>query len=259
MRRLFLAVTAASMLAGAAAIPAAASATEVQIGQTATALVAPTCPAGTTAANCKILLTQMTGLQTLSDSSAFPTAVKSDGVLTGMTVGISSAAKAYVSSLDKSYGGAPEVELTVLRPVGADGALRYEVAAESAPQAVTAYMGSVVQFPLGTAIPVVPGELIGLTAPTWAPVLSIQLSTTAFAYRQAVVATPMTHGAAPTCFQNALATPLAIGNTSTYGCNYTGNRLQYTATEIITPTPTASIRLARRLGHVVKRPRVITP
>ncbi len=256
MRRFPLAIAAASTLA-VAALPAAASATEVQVGQTATALAAPTCPAGTSAANCTILLTQMTGLETVSDGTAYPTEIKQGGVLTALTIGISSAAKSYVASLDKSYGGGPEAEVTVLRQIGGVGRFRWQVVAQSAPQALTAYEGAVVQFPLSQAIPVVPDEVVALTTPTWAPVLSIDLSKTSFSYRQPVVATPETTGAAATCWQTTLATALTIGNQSTYGCSYTGTRIEYTATEVTTPSPTASLRLAKRIDKLVRKPRII--
>ncbi len=261
MRRFPLAIAAASMLA-AVALPATASATEVQLGQTATALAAPTCPTGTSAADCTLLLTQMTGLETLSDGTAYPTEVKSDGVVTSFTVGISSAAKSYVSTLDlpttqKGYGGPPSAELTVLRPVGGAGAFRWQVVAQGSPQPLAAYQGSVVQFPMAQSLPVVPGEVVALTTTTWAPVLSIDLSKTDFAYRQPVVATPKTTGAAPTCFQTTLATPLTFGNESTYGCSYTGTRIEYSATEVTTPSPTASLRLAKRIDAETRTPRVI--
>jgi hypothetical protein len=256
MRRIPLAIAAASTLV-AAALPAAASATEVQIGQTATALAAPTCPAGTSAANCDILLTEMTALPTLSDGTVNPTLVKSDGVITSMTIGISSAANSYVPSLNKEYGGAPEAELTILRPVGGVGRFRWQVVAESAPQSLASYQGAVVQFPLSEALPVVPDEVVALTTPTWAPVLSIDLSKTSFAYRQPVSATPETTGAAPSCWQHALSTQLTFGNASTYSCSYAGNRIQFSASEVTTPSPTASIRLAARIDKVARTPRII--
>ncbi|HET9075148.1 MAG TPA: hypothetical protein VFN48_11255 [Solirubrobacteraceae bacterium] len=257
MRRSSLAAAAASLLA--AAVPATASATEVQLGQTSSPLVAPTCPPGTSAANCTILLTKMTGVETMSDSTLFPTRVKQPGVLFAMTLGISSAAKAYVSSLDKTYGGAPSAELTVLRPLGSAGRYRFQVVAQSPAQTLTAYQGSVEQFPLAQALPVVPGEIVALSTGTWAPVLAIDQSKTSFAYRQPVVATPQTPGAKPSCWQTTLGTPLSIGNQNSYGCNYAGTRIEYTATEVTTPTPSAAIRLSRRISRENRhrRPRTI--
>ena len=246
MRRSSLAAAAASLLAAAG--PATAAATEVPLGQTRTPQVAPTCPPGTSAANCTILLTKMTGVETMSDATMFPTRVKQPGVLFAMTLGVSSAAKSFVSSLNKNYGGAPSAELSVLRPIGSAGRYRFQVVAQSPAQTLTAYQGSVEQFPLAQALPVVPGELVALSTATWAPVLSIDQSKTNFAYRQPVVASPQTTGAKPTCFQTTLATPLGIGNQNSYGCNYAGTRIEYTATEVTTPTPSAAIRLARRIS-----------
>jgi hypothetical protein len=262
MRRLPLAVAAASLLAGASALPATASATEVQLGQTTTPLVAPVCPADTTAESCKILLTQMTGLATVSDGTAFPTRVKSDGVLTSMTIGVSSAANKFESGLDKpvsekGYGGPPEAQVTVLRPVGPLTSLRFQVVAQSSPQVLHGYEGTVVQFPLGAGIPVVPGEMIALSSPTWAPVLSIELAKSSFSYRQPIIATAATAGAAPTCTQYTLSAALVIGNQNTYGCSYPGTRLQYSVSEVTTPTPTAQFRLQRQLSREHRKPRII--
>ncbi len=72
-----------------------------------------------------------------------------------------------------------------------------------------------------------------------------------------MVPTPETSGAAPTCWQHTLSTPLTFGNPSTYGCDYTGTRIQYTATEVTTPSPTASLRLAKRIDKQVRKPRII--
>ena len=61
----------------------------------------------------------------------------------------------------------------------------WQVVAVRAPLVdVQPYLGQVAQFPLTTSLPVVRGETIALTTPTWAPVLSIDLSTSHFAYRQ---------------------------------------------------------------------------
>ena len=86
--------------------------------------------------------------------------------------------------LDTTYGGDAQVALTVLKRVGAKTKWTWQVVAQSPLVDVQPYLGQVVQFPLTTAIPVVRGETIALTTPTWAPVLSIDLSTDHFAYRQ---------------------------------------------------------------------------
>src|SRR5438552_1893574 len=71
------------------------------------------------------------------------------------------------------------------------------------------------------------GDVVGLTVPTWAPVLSIQLPSSKFAYRQ---------GRSTNC-GNPPATnqAQAVKQTATYKCNYAGTRVEYSATEITSP------------------------
>jgi hypothetical protein len=83
---------------------------------------------------------------------------------------------------------------------------------------------------LTASIPVVPGEVVGLTVPTWAPVLSFGLPSKKFAYRQSRKAN---------CNRPAASTQaqLTIGATATYGCDYPGTRAEYSATEVTNPVP----------------------
>jgi hypothetical protein len=98
---------------------------------------------------------------------------------------------------------------------------------------VQPYLGQVVQFPLTTSLPVTRGETIALTTPTWAPVLSIDLSTTHFAYRQS---------RSRNC-NNPPSTSQAqtqVGQNARYVCDYPGTRVEYSATEITNPVPTST-------------------
>ena len=72
----------------------------------------------------------------------------------------------------------------MLKKVGKSTAWTWQVVAQSPVVDVQPYLGQVAQFPLAASIPVVRGEAIALTTPTWAPVLSIDLATNHFAYRQ---------------------------------------------------------------------------
>ena len=73
-----------------------------------------------------------------------------------------------------------------------------------------------------------PGEVVALTVPTWAPVLTFDLTATQFSYRQSRRAKCT---AAPTSVQ----AQTAIGAGAHYGCSYAGTRVEYSATEITTP------------------------
>jgi hypothetical protein len=235
MRRTFLLAVAISLLTcGFAA--ASAGATMIELGATKTALKSPVCPAGTTPQNCTMILTRVTALETLRDGIAYPTTVTKAGKLVAFTVGLSALSsnkntrKQYIQFLDKTYGGTTQVGITVLQQVGRKTQWKWQVVASSPYYHVQPYMGSVAQFALNTAIEVKPGQVIALTTPTWAPILSIQQPTKQFAYRQS---------RSSNCNSPPSSSQAQTGHqTGTYSCNYPGTRPEYTATEITDPSAT---------------------
>jgi hypothetical protein len=243
MKRICL-FAAASAAFFAGALPAAAAAQVIELGTTSTPLVAPSCPAGISQADCKIVLTQVTALETIRDGVAYPTTVKKAGSIVAFTVGLSrlaadrATAKADIHFLDQTYGGTTRVAITVLRPKGAKKLRNWTVVGESPAFHVQPYLGQVVQLTLPAPIAVQPGDVVGLTTPTWAPVLSIQLPTSKFAYRQ---------GRSRNCTTPPASNQAqSVKQTASYQCNYTGTRVEYTATEITAPVAVNPIHSPRR-------------
>ncbi len=241
MRPLSL-VTAGIIATFFALVPGSAAAKIVQLGQTSTPIAAPQCPKGTSSLNCRIVLTRTTALQTTSDGVRNPTVVKKNGWIISFTVGLSNlspnpkAERSFLHTLDSNYGGTAQLALTVLKPGPKN---KYTVAAESPMFHVIPFLGSVLDEPLSlppnftqfTALPVKAGEVIGLTVPTWAPVLTYNLTSSKFGYRQSRRAN-CTHPAAGQTAQ------LAVGAHTQYLCAYGGTRVQYSATEVVnTPYP----------------------
>ncbi len=226
--------------------PSAASAKIVELGQTSTKLVAPppcttkgsalpVCPNGISAANYAILLTTVTALETIADGTAYPTTVKQAGRIVAFTVGLSAldtntkTRKTEIHQADVNHGGTAQVAITVLRRVGAARARKWKVVAESPSFHVQPYLGLVVQLPLTTSLGVRRGDVVALTTPTWAPILSIGHASKTFAYRQSRSANC---ASAPASNQ----AQLTINSTAAYTCNYPGTRVEYSATEV-TSTP----------------------
>jgi hypothetical protein len=227
-------ITAAATAFSMFALVSTASAAVVEVGATSSPLVAPTCPPGVSLANCKIILTRATALETLRDGVAYPGTVKTAGRIVAFTVGLSrltsnrTTAHNIIHALDQAYGGTTRVAITVLRRVGKASLRHWKTVAESPAFHVQPYLGQVVQFPLSTSLPVLPGDVLALTTPTWAPVLSIQLNSSKFAYRQSRSANC---GPPPAANQAQ-----SVGQTATYGCDYPGTRVEYSATEVTNPT-----------------------
>jgi hypothetical protein len=247
----------AATLVAVVLVPAVASAQELQIGVTASPLISPTCPSGLPANQCTIVLTQVTAYETKRDGIKDPTTIKKSGVLASFTVGLSGTSTITakdITYLNKVHGGPAEVQLTVLQPTGTINNPSYRVAAESPVYLVRGLLGQIAEFPLVAPLPVVRGEVVALTVPTWAPVLSFDLDTSKFSYSQSrtkmkvssttgtgtTTTTTTTTTKASTvssCNTPAAANlaQLTIGQLSNYTCNYPGTRVEYSALEITTP------------------------
>ena len=90
-------------------------------------------------------------------------------------------------------------------------------------------------FTTMTALPVKKGEVIGLTVLTWAPVLTYNLTASKYSYRQSRRANCTN----PPGTQTAQTT---VDSTQQYLCNYTGTRVQYSATESRQPALPQDLR-----------------
>jgi hypothetical protein len=237
MKRFPLAI-AAGLGALCLLVPGVASAQIMELGQTSSSPVtAPACPSGVSLSNCLIVLTRTTAVQTETNGVLNPTKVTKDGWVVAFTVGLSgltSNAKTELSllkGLDAQFGGPPQIVLSVLKPGRKN---TYTVVAQSATFHVLPYLGSVLQQPLSlpptfttmTALPVPKGEGIGLTVLTWAPVLTYNLTANKYTYRQSRRANCV-HAAGTQTAQTTL------NSSQQYLCNYTGTRVQYSATEIV--------------------------
>jgi hypothetical protein len=237
MKRFPLAI-AAGLGALCLLVPGVASAQIMELGQTSSSPVtAPACPSGVSLSNCLIVLTRTTAVQTETNGVLNPTKVTKDGWVVAFTVGLSgltSNAKTELSllkGLDAQFGGPPQIVLSVLKPGRKN---TYTVVAQSPTFHVLPYLGSVLQQPLSlpptfttmTALPVKKGEVIGLTVLTWAPVLTYNLTANKYTYRQSRRANCV-HAAGTQTAQTTL------NSSQQYLCNYTGTRVQYSATEIV--------------------------
>lgn len=237
MKRLPLVLAAFLVAAVVAVAPGAASAKIVELGQTTTPLTAPECPRGVSPSQCFIILTRTTAVQTTSDGLVYPTKVKSAGWIVAFTVGLSRLStvpkteRTFLHTLDTAYGGTPQLALTVLRPGPKN---TFTVVSQSGTLHLIPFLGQVLQEPLSlptafktiTPLAVMPGDVIGLTVPTWAPILTYNLNASKFAYRQSRKANCKNSASVNTA-------QTKVGQSEQYLCSYTGTRVQYSATEVL--------------------------
>jgi hypothetical protein len=236
MMKRFSLLTAALVPIALGLASAPASAKIVELGATSTPLAKPACPPNTPPAKCFIVLTRTTALQSNSDGVLNPTTVKKAGWIVSFTLGLSQLStnakteKGFLHQLDVAYGGTPQVAITVLKPGPKH---KFTVAGQTPLFHVLPYLGQLLTMPLSlppnftqfTPLAVKPGELIGLTVPTWAPVLSYNLTSNKFAYRQSRKANCKNAAGGETA-------QMSIGANTQYLCNYAGTRVEYSASEI---------------------------
>lgn len=218
MRR-FSAVAAAST--ALALVPASAGAKIIEVGATATPAV-PSCPA----APC-LAVTRTTGYQAKVGTDRGLMTVPANGRIVAWTIGLAKPNAAQIKFYSTGYGGPAQAGLTILK-VGKH--LRDTVKASGPLVALAPYFGGTAQFPLATAIPVLKGDLIALTIPTWAPALQVQLGGDT-SWRAA--------RGRNKCKDNSTQTSqLNVGDKAQYFCLYRTARLVYTATLITYPKKT---------------------
>ncbi|HEY5317543.1 MAG TPA: hypothetical protein VIJ20_06150 [Solirubrobacteraceae bacterium] len=234
MKRTFLASGAVlAALFAFGATPAFAQV--IELGDTATPLAKPACPA---TGGCPIILTETTALQIQSDGTTYPTMAAHAGRIVAFTVSpatVSSAdingtaktkTKAAQPGLNATYGGASVVAITVLAPSTKHF---YKVVAESPMFQLQPYFGHLVQFVLDQSLPITKDEFVALTVPTWAPLLTVDLTKSQFLWRPS---------RATNCLAYTVQTAqLMTGDNAQYLCFFTGTRVEYTATEITSPVP----------------------
>jgi len=237
----FLVATGATVAAVLTLGAAPSFAESIELGATSTPLAKPTCPA---TGSCPIILTETTALEVLSNGAAYPTTALYNGRIVAFSVTPAAVTPADINGttatkttpaqpgLNATYGGPSEVAITVMKPSStkvAPGLRIYKVVAESPLFKLQPYFGHLVEFVLDQTLPIAKGDVVGLTVPTWAPLLAVDLTKTEFGWRAS-----RSGGCLDYTTQSA---QLMLGIGTMYKCYFDATRVEYTATEITLPVP----------------------
>lgn len=209
---------AAVVLAGLA--PAPASARIIEIGQSA-APNAPSCPSNPCQA-----VSRTTGYQAKVGTQRGLMAAPADGKIVAWTITLGKPGRRQIRFFDENYGGAARAGISVLKP---GTKLFHRVTGQSPLQSLQPYFGTTVQFPLGRALNVKKGYVIGLTVPSWAPALALGMGNDT-SWR---ASRPRGACAEP----GVQSAQLDLKDLAQYRCLYRTARLTYSATLITTPKP----------------------
>lgn len=209
-------------LAAALALPAAASAKITELGAMAEG-VRGVCPE-----NCQAV-SRTTGYQAKVGPDRTLYQAPADGRIVAWTVALGKPGPKQTAFFNERLGG--EAQATIVVLASAKKLVR-QVVAKAPLQELTDYFGTVVQFPLAQSLPIKKGQYIGLTVPSWAPLLQIGLGSDS-SWRAS--------RAADGCGDTATQSALVGSRTSTaFKCLFRTARLTYSATFISSPTSDAA-------------------
>jgi hypothetical protein len=205
-------------LAAALALPAAASAKITELGTMADG-VRGVCPE-----NCQAV-SRTTGYQAKVGPDRSLYQAPADGRIVAWTVALGRPGPKQTAFFNERLGGESQAAIVVL--ASAKKLVR-QVVAKAPLQKLTDYFGTAVQFPLEQSLPVKKGQYIGLTVPSWAPLLQIGLgSDTSWRASRAA------DGCGDTATQSAL---VGTRSSTSFKCLFRTARLTYSATFISSPT-----------------------
>lgn len=206
-----------------AAAPAGAAISEIAaLGENK-----PGCP-GFDANNCRIVLVRQTGFQAKVGTTKNFTTAPTSGNIVAWTLPLAAVSASQVEKVNKLYGGAPRVAVVVLAPLGKSV---FKVVQKGPLVDVTKYLGTTPTFALPNALPIQKGQVIGITVPTWAPVIQLGLG--------ADTSWRSTRPVKEVVQDNFGSQRALVGNATqaSFAALYQRARLTYSATFVPTPTP----------------------
>lgn len=120
---------------------------------------------------------RVTGFQSLSTNTRnLPYEVPTVGKIVSWTITLSRPsttdrgdADDEVFFFNEFFGTPAKARISVLRKVPRSSPPRYRLVRQSAVQTLNPYFGSTPEFALARPLPVFPGQIVGITIPTWAP------------------------------------------------------------------------------------------
>jgi hypothetical protein len=186
--------------------------------------------------NCQAI-GQVSGFQIQQGTRKNPYRLRTAGKVVAFSIKLGTPNASQISFFNKLFGGPPQVMLTVLRPyVPKKGEKKqpdkYVLAGASPLFQLQNYFGSEPTFALPSPLSISPGDVVGITVPTWAPGFAVSLGDD-MQWRSS-----RDGKACNDVRQNAAHD--VKGSARTYGCVYKTARLLYSATYIPDPQPTTT-------------------
>jgi hypothetical protein len=199
------------------AATAAPSASAAVLGES-DAMPDPACPA-----RC-LVIPSVSGIQTVLPSSRSPYRVPASGRITAWKIFLGKPSRKDRIALNDTFGSPPQASVSVLQRVKAEGGVRFRLQRKSPVVGLSRFLGKVATFRLAKPLRAVKGQFVALTVPTWAPAFASGLSRRDFSWRAS-----REPGKCSNNSPSRLNPQLLVGSKRSYACQFSGERLLYTA------------------------------
>ena len=204
---------------GSSAGAATASKTTVVLGATATT-PDPSCPS----LPCQAV-GSVTGYQVSNDQAQLPFRVSRKGKVKSWTLTLAQPTNSQRSFFNGFFGTPPQARLSILLRVAGTNPPRYNLRSQGSIHVLSPYLGQTVRF--GASLKVEPGDIVGITVPTWAPAFAEGLGA------KNVWRASREPGSCTNSTDVRQGEPhMRVGTRGTYGCKYSTARLLYTVTVV---------------------------
>ncbi|HLI32639.1 MAG TPA: hypothetical protein VKU89_07885 [Solirubrobacteraceae bacterium] len=196
--------------------------------------------ASATATSECLVVSRTSGFQSRIGTIKSPDVIPRGGRIVAWSISLGNPTSADTKYFNEHEGGEAEAALGILEPIQPKRKQRkkgkskaplpevtYKLVAQTPLVKLEPYFGITAQFPLETTIAVKKGDVVVLTAPTWAPALALSQGKTT-TWRASRPKSACTKTSEPTA-------QIRTGVVRHYACEYVEARLTYSATLISTP------------------------
>jgi hypothetical protein len=184
----------------------------------------------------------VTGFQSIADGIARPYEAPYDGKIVAWSITLAKPSSAEtetttdeVSFFDEFLGEPSEARIGILKPIEGTNPPKYTLVRQSPLQVLNSYFGTTPIFALRHPLPILQGQVVALTVPTWAPMFAFNVSSEN-TWRGSRLAE---HCSSKEDIQGGHPQQ-GVGKTKSYGCYYSNARLLYTATLVKNPKAEAA-------------------
>jgi hypothetical protein len=177
---------------------------------------------------------EVTGFQTAIGKIKNPFVVPADGEIVAWSIKLGKPKKPDRRGFNKEFGP-PQARLAILKPVpGTSNPVRYKLLRQSPVEPLGSLFGQTSTLTLQRPLPVLEGQVVALTIPTWAPAFAVDQgnATRWQASRRATKKRGACTDDEGRANVDAGMAQVKKGSQRPYGCSYRTARLLYSATLI---------------------------